>query len=395
MNKKSFIFNFIAFYAVMYMGNAVYSTFIPVYLNNIGFNSTSIGTLLAVGPMVAVIAQPVWGLVTDRSTFKNNVLKLIIIGSGISVVFYRISNSFYYLIFIITVFTFFQASIFPLSDTVTLEYIDKTEWKFGNIRLAGTIGHAIMSVVAGYMARKNINIIFPLYFILSIAAYMSVSGLPKVKGHQSKGNKISIAKLWHVKGLVVLMLFNAAFVATLNFYYSFFPIFYQEIGGSSSLLGWAMLISSMSEVPFLLTADRIINKLGIKATLTFSTLILSIRWMLMYFVHNKYIVLVISALLGFNYIVFAYCLAIYINKKVPKELKASGQTINNLVGALFGRIVGSIFGGYLSDIFGIREVFLFSSIFAFVTCIIWIFATNIMDIDIKSKDLGAEYSAES
>jgi PPP family 3-phenylpropionic acid transporter len=64
-------------------------------------------------------------------------------------------------------------------------------------------------------------------------------------------------------------------------------------------------------------------------------------------------------------------MAIYINEEVPKELKTSGQTINNLIGMGIARITGSLVGGFLSDIYGIKNMFLYNSILAFITVLIF------------------------
>ncbi len=65
------LYYFLFFYVITYMGNAVYSTFIPVYFLNIGFSPSQIGTLLSLGPLVAILAQPVWGALGDRARTKK------------------------------------------------------------------------------------------------------------------------------------------------------------------------------------------------------------------------------------------------------------------------------------------------------------------------------------
>ncbi|WP_258881283.1 hypothetical protein [Paenibacillus sp. sptzw28] len=47
---------FLLFYVAIYMGNAIYGTFLPLYFNNIGFSPSQIGTLLSLGPLVAILA---------------------------------------------------------------------------------------------------------------------------------------------------------------------------------------------------------------------------------------------------------------------------------------------------------------------------------------------------
>ena len=55
----------------------------------------------------------------------------------------------------------------------------------------------------------------------------------------------------------------------------------------------------------------------------------------------------------------------YINREVPLELRASGQTLNGLINLGAARIIGSYAGGYASQALGLKNVFLYSSILSF------------------------------
>ena len=133
---------FLALYALNYMCVAVYGTFFPVYLAQAGYGQTAIGVLLAIGPLVTIAAQPFWGMAGDRARSKNAVLLFVLLGGAAVIAVYRLSTAFTYLIAATAVFTFFQSPVIPMSDAVTLEYATDAGWKFGRIRLAGTIGYA-------------------------------------------------------------------------------------------------------------------------------------------------------------------------------------------------------------------------------------------------------------
>jgi PPP family 3-phenylpropionic acid transporter len=114
-----------------------------------------------------------------------------------------------------------------------------------------------------------------------------------------------------------------------------------------------------------------LQKVGTIKALLFSTFVASIRWFLTSIITNAYMFLPLQLLHGLIFIVLYYSMAIYINEEVPKELKTSGQTINNLIGMGIARITGSLVGGFLSDIYGIKNMFLYNSILAFITVLIF------------------------
>jgi MFS transporter, PPP family, 3-phenylpropionic acid transporter len=364
---------FLCLYAVSYMGNAVYGTFMPVYLKNIGLSQTSIATLLSFGPLIAVLAQPLWGSIGDRAKSKNSVLQILSLGSAVSILLLPFSHQYFYLLLIVCLITFFQTSINPLSDAITLEHLARTKWNFGPIRLAGTIGFALMSVAFGIVAKENINSIYIVYSLVMLLTLVICTLLPKIKGHQSNTNKVSLLVLLKNRKLMLFVLLNFIVQITLGYYYAFFPIYFNQLGADNGLLGWSMLFASLSELPFLLFGHKIIERFSIPVVLVGTAFFAGLRWLLLYFVHNPYLVLPIQLLHGAIFIVLSVTLAIYINQEVPKELKASGQTMNGLISLGLARIIGSMAGGIASEYVGMREVFLYNSFVAFITFIVFIF----------------------
>lgn len=375
MDKSVFLKRFPVYFLVMFAftaaTSAVYNSFIPIYLKGIGFSDTLIGTLLALGPFVAILAQPFWGIAGDRTKSKNTVFRWILGGSAAAVLLYPVSNNFYYLFIIISIFTFFNASMYPIQDSITLEGIENTGWKYGNIRMGGTVGFSLFSILTGLLAKWNINIIFPLFAVVAVVSFIASYKIPQVKGHQSGGIKVSPLKLLKNKQLVLITCFMFFIFLTLGYYNSFFTLFFRQQGADNFLVGITMFLSSIIELPFLIFANKILEKLGVKLSLILAALIMAVRWMLFFFISNIYLILAVNLLHGFSFIVCAYCMTIFINKEVPKELRASGQTFYGLITGNVSRIIGSILGGFASDLFGMEHVFLYNSIINVIAVIVF------------------------
>jgi MFS transporter, PPP family, 3-phenylpropionic acid transporter len=371
-NKNKYFITFLLLYAFSYMCNAAYSIYIPVYLNSVGYSKTNIGILLSLAPIIAIIAQPLWGTLSDRAKHKNTILIILILGSSFSILLYKLSINFFYLSLIISCFTLFQSSINPLSDAIALEYTSKTKWKFGHIRLAGTIGYSLMSVAAGILLMKNINRIFVLYFIAGLLALIAALYLPKIRGHQSMGKKLVFWSLFKDKTLILYLSFALIVQITLGYYYTFFSIYYQQLGASKTLIGWSNFIAAMSETPFLLFSHIVLKKIKTPHVLIIAGSAAALRWLLLGLTANPFSILVFQLLHGFINIVITVSLAMYINEFVPDVLKASGQALNGLVCTGIARILGSLLGGYFSDVFGMKNMFLYNSALVFITVLILI-----------------------
>lgn len=374
INKKErYPFYFFIFYLLIFMSGGVFNTFLPLYFKEKGFDQTSIGTLLAIGPFIAILAQPLWGLVCDRAHTKNNVLRLLMIGSVISAILLRLNDSILYLCFGMAALAVFQSPIFSVNDSITLEYLQGSKWNFGPIRMAGTIGFAAAALGGGFFARKDTDIIFLLFAVVMIISAFTSLAIPKIKGHQSNGNKVSIWVIFKNREFVILMSLNLIFSITIGFNGNFFAIYYRQLGADNSLVGWVTFITAIAEIPFLFFADRILGRFGTKKILIVSLLVTSLRWFLQYVVTNVYGLLAINVLHGMNYIVFAYSLATYINDRMPKELRTTGQTINGLIAGGLAKIIASIGGGALSDAIGTRPIYLYMAILDLLGVVVFSF----------------------
>ncbi len=358
-------FQLLALYAGIYMINAAFMPYMPLYLKSIGFDGSTTGLLLSIGPVLAILSQPVWGYLSDRSGSKTRVLRLMLVGVALVSLLYPVSQQLWYLMGLMILYAFFQSSLAPISDTVGLEYLEGKPWQFGPIRMAGSIGYALMTIIAGALSQWRLTIIFPLCSLAALLAIVSTFWIPTIRGHQKGGKRIMPWVLLRNKAVMGLILFSFTIQITAGFFYSFFSIHLNELGSDNRIVGVAMMIAALSELPFLIFADRLINRLGIRLLLVLSALAIAIRFLLYALISSLTLTLLVTLLHGFAYIIFLFSLAVYISKQVPDELKASGQTLHAVIGTGLSRFVGSTAGGWLSDQVGIPKTFLIFSLLSF------------------------------
>lgn len=349
---------------------AVYNTFIPVYFRQIGFTGAMIGTLMATAPLMILISQPFWGTYGDRTSSINRLFRMILGGTAIIVACYPLTRNFYVLLVMLCAFSFFNSAMYTMQDVLVLQTIENTPHRYGTVRMGSTIGFAVISIAAGYLVKWDIRMIFPLTAGFAVLSLLITFRLPTVAGHQSRGNRVSPLALFKNRELVILTVLSFFLVFTLGYYGIFFSIYFVEMGGDNGQLGIFWFISAIVEIPFLLLADRIVRKLGVRGTLILAGLIMSIRWLLLFLLQNVLAVMATSVLHGFSFIVILYSMATFINREMPPELKSSGQSFYALFGGGIPRIAASVLGGLANDALGIRPVFLICAIINILTVII-------------------------
>ncbi|MEG2429532.1 MAG: MFS transporter [Oscillospiraceae bacterium] len=372
LKKDKFPFNIFALYIVFYAGQAMYNTYLNLFLTSTGFSKTQIGIVQSVSTVVLVIIQPLWGIISDKSKSKNKIIGLLLLATALVCLSFYAYKTVIWLSLCVMLFSVFFFPAMTLQDNYTLEFLDKSKWDFGNIRLGGTLGYAFCAMIVGFIIKQNYENIFwimAIFFAITGAFYFM---LPKVEGHREKNEKVKYSVLLKDKSLLCMLLFNIMYFMGTAFYFQFYPLYFTEsLGASSQMVGMLSFVSAMSEIPFFWFAYKIEKKLGVEKVMILAGIATALRWFLLFFVTNHFAVLGVNLLSGFGYVGFCYCLIKYINDNVPKGMRATAQSLNAILGTVFSRIIFAPLGGYLSDIFGVRSMLMAGGIVMVIGVIVF------------------------
>lgn len=362
MEKSStrFPLRFFMLYMLFYSGQAIYNTYINLYLDGIGWGTAQIGMAVSISTTFVLVAQILWGIASDRAKTKNTVLLLLYAASsGIALLFYA-NTGFGFVLVVMTLFCIFFNPIVPLQDNYMLEALEGGRWDYGQVRIGGTIGYCVTVLFIGFVLQNEYRRIFVMVSAVVAICFVMAAGLPKVAGHRGKAKKTPYREILKNKRLLGMVAFNLAFSMGLNFYYSFYPIYFTSLGGDSSKVGLLMFACAVAEIPALLLINRVVKKIGLAGTLVLAGAATSIRWFLLYVLRDPGLIIAANLLHGIGYTGFSYCIITYINATVPKDLCATTQTVNALIGNVVSRVIFGYVGGVASEIVGIHSMMLVS-----------------------------------
>ena len=362
--KLSRMFSPIVLYAMaLYAVIGVYQSYSSLYFVSQGLDHAAVGTLQAAAPMTAIIAQPFWGYAADRSGNRCSVLRWLILFSALSVSLYPLAKTLPWMIAAVCFFALFQTSLQPLSDAILLEEINRRQQPFGPLRIAETLAFAIITWISGRFFEHHghwMPWVTAAMLLLSLTATLT---LPNSSNNQvSKPKPFILLKDRQLMGLIGV---SCLLQITMGFFFSFYPIYFTEqIGGSRTLLGWAYLIGSLSEIPFLIFGDRLFERLGVSRLLILSAACMVLRWLLLALVPQLPAAMLSQLLQGGSFVVMMFSMAKYISLHVPEKLRASGQTLLGMAGYGFSRVIGTLVGGWLARLWGIQILFGISAVLA-------------------------------
>ena len=360
--KKSYPWRYAAFMITYYTVNAIYQGYISKYFQLRGAATAQLSVLLAAAPMISIVSQPFWGMRGDRAKSRNRVLRLmILLGVGL-ILMLPLSRAFGWMLLFNALFAAQYTSIQPMGDSIILEsLLARGNQPFGPLRLCGSLSFAVVNLVFGLLVGERFEWVIYLTAALLAGVFLSTYLLPPTPGHQAEtGRRMSLADLFRVPGMPPLLALFMMLQLCMGYFYSFFSIHFTSLpGGSTSLLGLAYFISATSELPFLLNADRLFDRLGAGRLMCLSALTMLTRWVLLATCPNVAVVLCSQLLHGGGFIVMSVSMAKHINATVPAELKSSGQLLLAVVGFGLARVFGILGGGLLSSALGgTRHAFL-------------------------------------
>lgn len=370
MDENRFPTRMFSIYFLYYAGQAIYNTYLNLYLADVGLSQSQIGMTVSISTLFLLLTQTFWGNLSDRSNNKNTVLKILFFGGVLSICLFYASKNFWFLLFVITLFSMFFVPTVPISDNITLELLEKSHWDYGQVRMGGTIGYALTVLAIGFVLNGRYGNIFWMVATTLTLCLLLALRLPPVRGYRTKNQKTPYQEILKDKNMVALIVFSLVFYMGLNFYNNFYAIYFRSIGGTSAQIGIMMFACASTEVPCLLFMNRLIKRFGVRRVLICAGLVTGLRWFLLFFLNQPSLIIAANLLHGFGFTAFSYSIVTYINEHVPKDLRATSQSLNALISSICSRVIFGFIGGIASEMLGANHIML-------VSCIIMVLATAV------------------
>lgn len=347
-------------YVMFYAGQAIYNTYLNLYLYENGMTQTIIGTVSAITTVILMLVKPFWGIVSDKSKSKNRVVGLLLmIAAMIGLCFY-FSKSVIWMAMCMILFTLFFNPATTLQDSYAVEYLNSRngKWDFGHVRLGGTTGFMICSAIIGYIIGTNYGQIFWMMSIFVMLTGIVYFMLPNLSGQRKKNEKVKYSILVKNRTLVCLLFFSVMYSVGQSFM-RYYPIYYKnELGAASELVGMMAAVAALSEIPIFWFAGRIERKIGTVNFLTLAGSAIVLKLVLLHFVTNPYLVLLCNLTHGLGFAGSNFCTIKFINDNVPGNMRSTAQTLNGIVVTLCGQVFVSPLVGWLSDHYDVRDLLL-------------------------------------
>ncbi|WP_432666434.1 MFS transporter [Wukongibacter baidiensis] len=354
-------------YFVFYFTIAIFSGFTIPYLNNLDFSNTKVGFMMSLLYLFGVIGQSLTGYICDLKGTIKKIFFLWMVFLATSIFIFFKLNSQTQLIIFLCIIGFFQSSVFALLDSWVMESHEIVKNTFGPIRAFGSIGWGISTVIVGKMIDKlGWGIIGKLYviftFILLLISYRAKDA--KHDTHDMDTDPItfnSLKALQKNKKYIFLLVIFFLLYFSFHAIGMFSVILIDDFGGTKTHIGLFWLLTALSEVPILLNAKKLMNKLKPSFLLIISSFFFFLRTLLTAFANSVISIILLSTLQMLSFSILLFISKYLIDDVSPNHLKTSSQTIATALSAGLSGIISLNLSGYLADKIGIQNMLFFVS----------------------------------
>ncbi len=348
--------------AFVYISSVFYVPFISSYYAGNGITPAQIGVLLMIGPITAIIVQPLWGRLSDATGRRKLVLALAVAGSGLSMLIYYAGNSFRIFFIAAVAVNVFMTVVVPLCDALIINQAELLGIPFSVVRLGGTLGFSVMAVIAGNLLKKYPDMQFALSSIGYAILLILIAFLPRdsARGRSipktGRKTRMGIHNIFVSKEIYLVLSFVLISQIGLSFYSGFMGPYLIKQGQSQKEIGVMSCLSALSEVPVLLIIEKVRKKFGEVRVLMFSCFMMALR--IFIFTGETLLSAGLAQILqGTTYMTVYYCAAVYIATNVKKGMFSLGQGVLGVVQTGIGAVIGTSVGGILVNSIGFKKSF--------------------------------------
>lgn len=360
-----------SFMFTIYGTSVLAVSYFPLFYSHLGFSSTQIGLLYAVGPLISILSNLFWSMMSDRLGTVRKIMAILLAGQLVTALLLARATDFSTVLIILTCYYFFYYPVFPLADTMAIKIAERHKRNFISIRVFGSLGYSFFALTVGYVLRVlDSSWSITLCIIVVVIALIITIGLKDVKRDDpaiisltTAAEELEVsAKKSGLKEILlqkeVLWFFACVLVLATGYRMNeaFLTLSLKEMNAGDEVVGWALLSSALSEIPIFFLLSKYGEKFKELPLLAVASLMFTLRFLFMALAQEPAAVVAIQAMHSVSFGIFFVTAVRYITRIIPDHLRATGQAIFTVVWSSAAGLLSGTFGGIIFENAG-RSVF--------------------------------------
>lgn len=338
-----------AFYFLTGLSGGLFVPYLSMLLVQNGLNSGEVGQVMATGTVVAILAQPLWGLVVDRFHVTRLTLALSAVMPGLVAVLYNIP--WLWLVALANaVSNLFSAPQAPIADAYAVATARALRTSYGTIRCLASLGFAVGGYAGGlFLAHLPLQWLWIPYAVTGLCGALITLTFPRETHGVGLGGSFQEGLMQLLRDRRFLVFLAGGFLVsqTLTAFNTYFALTFRDMGGSIALTGLAFLLASGTNVPSMLIAARLNHRLGRERMMAIAAIAYILRWSIQALVPIPWVAIAIQVLHGISFGFYYVAAVDFVFSSAPPQLQATAQSIFGMICGGLAGIVGNLLNGIL------------------------------------------------
>jgi len=338
--------------------------YLPLYYRSLGFNLAEVGSILALGALVGLLASPSWGALSDR--MRGSPLVLVgAVGTALAgTAVLALSAAPGAVLVGAALLGAGIGGFNPIIDARALETVGADRARFGPLRAWGSFSYILAVLASGYLVdRFGLRSVFATLTLSLVATAIVALALRPVGDRPVRATSPlrDAGRLFGPRGLGMFLL--GAFLTWLGMsaVLTYTPIRFTELGAGATIVGLGGAIAAGTEVPLMLRFPALAARWGSHRLLIAGSVFTAARAIVAAVATDPALLLAASVFGGLGYAFFAIGGTTYVSEHVPRELAATAQGIFQGVGNSLAQVTAALAGGAVAAVAGVAGLFAISA----------------------------------
>ena len=362
---------FLGFTYFFYFGQlGIFVPYVGLFLDDRGFSSEQIGTLLAITAIFRILGPNLWANKADKTGSVGEVLRLGCLLAFVSFTAIFVVIDYWLLTLTLCLMMMFWTAVLPQLEVITVSATANSKGGYGKLRLWGSIGFIACSLLAGSLidiwGPRIVALISCITLLLLYVSTLFIVNPQKNTdtSDQSTGDWRQAFSLVFVVFMTANMLLQVSFGS----YYNFFALYMHDLEYSGLQTGAFIATGVLAEIAIFVYASTLVKRFDVMHLLALSILLTALRWIgLAYFAHLGAVIVLCQILHAFSFGLSHVASVYFLSHHFSPGFQSRAQAIYVSISFGVGSAIGSYVAGYVwNDGVGATLSFVFSGGIAFL-----------------------------
>ena len=325
---------FAALYFFFMLARAVFGPFITLYLEEKGLSPEQIGLITGINSFIIIISQPVWGIVADRIRSMKKTLILCMICQAVFALSLLFANEIFLIAIAFMIYTSFSSSEGPLIPI------------FSGLLLA--IALVLLFVKTGSAPAKAVTL-----------------------------KEMQIGRVFRDKKFLIFLCYVFFMQLAHRGSFTFYPLLIKQLGGDTSLVGYASALMFVSEAVIMFLSKRMLKKTKPEILVMISSFAF-VLWHFFFSICQTPGQVVLACLMdGPSFALFTIGTLYYMDSIAPPDIRTTYQTVAYSIYFGLSGIVGNMASGWLIENLGYRPMYWIGMTVTLTSTIVFFFVRRV------------------